>query len=146
MEEVSTKSEPDKPAESGEAVAQVAEASIAEPSKANDEEGESVEPKTETELPPKEIAEVLTERVSEPIGEEVKPEIIEETQKVLSLQDLDLKENVISMLNGAGINSIEELCKKKSDELLKISGLGKGTLKQIRKSLGSHGRKLQGRR
>ena len=57
----------------------------------------------------------------------------DETTKVLSMsiEDLELSVRSSNCLRRAGINSVEELCNKTSDDMMKVRNLGKKSLDEV---------------
>lgn len=53
--------------------------------------------------------------------------------------DLDLSNSIITALVNSGIESVEDLCGKTADELLKIKGIGRRSVEMIQEELSCYG-------
>ena len=93
------------------------------------------------------IEEILREQVKgerpvkPAVAEEPKVALVEERaeQVPVSIDELDLPVRVAGILKSAGIESVEDLLKKKEAELLSIRGFGAKSLEQVGESLKAKG-------
>lgn len=63
----------------------------------------------------------------------------EETHKSASVEDLDLSVRSTNCLRRAGIGTIDDLCKRTEDDMMKIRNLGRKSLDEIKKKLAGMG-------
>ena len=58
---------------------------------------------------------------------------IDEKEKVLemSIDELELSVRSYNCLKRAGINTVEELCNKNSDDMMKVRNLGRKSLEEV---------------
>lgn len=63
--------------------------------------------------------------------------------KVTSVEDLDLSVRSTNCLRRAGISTIEDLCQKTEDDMMKIRNLGKKSLDEIKKKLAGMGKSFK---
>ena len=57
--------------------------------------------------------------------------------------DLELSVLFYNLLNRAGINTVEELCNKTSDDMMKVRNLGRKSLEEVLAKLKELGLQLQ---
>lgn len=67
----------------------------------------------------------------------------DDSLKVTSVEDLDLSVRSTNCLRRAGISTIEDLCQKTEDDMMKIRNLGKKSLDEIKKKLAGMGRSFK---
>lgn len=68
-----------------------------------------------------------------------------EKEKVLemSIDELELSVRSYNCLKRAGINTVEELCNKTSDDMMKVRNLGRKSLEEVLAKLKELGLQLQ---
>lgn len=67
----------------------------------------------------------------------------DDSMKVTSVEDLDLSVRSTNCLRRAGISTIEDLCQKTEDDMMKIRNLGKKSLDEIKKKLAGMGKSFK---
>lgn len=67
----------------------------------------------------------------------------DDSMKVTSVEDLDLSVRSTNCLRRAGISTIEDLCRKTEDDMMKIRNLGKKSLDEIKKKLAGMGKSFK---
>ncbi len=77
-------------------------------------------------------------RETEDVADVKKKELEEEVLKT-RIEDLDLSSRSLNALTKAGIRTLGGLSKKREEDLLKVEGLGKKSLNEIRRALGNYG-------
>ena len=85
----------------------------------------------------------LTEKVSD--VEIMVNKVEEEKDKILdmSIEELDLSVRSYNCLKRAGINTVEELCNRTSDDMMKVRNLGRKSLEEVLAKLKELGLQLQ---
>lgn len=72
--------------------------------------------------------------------DEDQEEIIrEDSQRAISVEDLDLSVRSTNCLRRAGIGTIDDLCRRTEDDMMKIRNLGRKSLDEIKKKLSGMG-------
>ncbi len=72
--------------------------------------------------------------------DEDEEEIIrEDSQRAISVEDLDLSVRSTNCLRRAGIGTIDDLCRRTEDDMMKIRNLGRKSLDEIKKKLSGMG-------
>lgn len=76
---------------------------------------------------------------TEPEGAEPKTD----TNKSISIDELDLSVRSNNCLRRAGINTVEELCQKTEEDMMKVRNLGRKSLEEVKKKLADLGLSLR---
>ena len=85
----------------------------------------------------------LTEEAREAAIMVEKEESEKEKVLVMTIEELDLSVRSYNCLKRAGINTVEELCNKTSDDMMKVRNLGRKSLEEVLAKLKELGLQLQ---
>jgi DNA-directed RNA polymerase subunit alpha len=71
-----------------------------------------------------------------------KPDDQKEKALEMTIDELELSVRSYNCLKRAGINTVEELCSKTNDEMMKVRNLGRKSLEEVQEKLKELGLKL----